>query len=81
MGGEPARLRLISGPPWPSVLTMALHGGAVSRLASLPDGRIVSGSQDHTVRLWDPRTGQVATMDQHQGAVFAVAWCWPTGGS
>ena len=30
------------------------HSGEVHALAVLPDGRIASGTDDNTVRLWDP---------------------------
>lgn len=32
-----------------------------------PDGRIVSGSEDNTVKLWDPDTDQVKTMGDLAG--------------
>jgi len=40
---------------------MDKHIGSVSALAVLPDGRIVSGSADKTVKLWNPVTGEVNT--------------------
>ncbi|TFK97759.1 Quino protein amine dehydrogenase [Pterulicium gracile] len=41
-----------------------------------PDGtRIVSGSRDHTVRVWDTATGeQVAKMDGHSNSVHSVSF-------
>ncbi len=49
------------------VMTMAGHTGDVSCCAFSPDGaRIVSGSADGTLRLWDSRTGeQLAVLDGH----------------
>ena len=42
-----------------TLLTARGHGGAVTTVAVSPDGhRIVSGSQDRSVRLWDVETGQ-----------------------
>ena len=34
------------------------HTGSVNALAVLPDGRIVSGSDDKTLRVWDMQTGR-----------------------
>src|SRR5438876_127547 len=44
------------------------HTGTISTLAWLPDGtRIVSGSDDSTVQVWDANSG-------HLGSIWAVAW-------
>ena len=46
-------------------------------MAFSPDGhRIVSGSDDHTVRLWNADTGQPigAPLTGHTGAVNSVAF-------
>jgi WD40 repeat protein len=38
----------------------------VKSLAVLPDGRVVSGSEDKTLRVWDLATGQsVMTLKGH----------------
>jgi len=53
------------------------HEGAVRSLAVSPDGRrIVSGSSDGTLRLWDAETGEalVDPMRGHQGEIFSVAF-------
>ena len=45
------------------IRTLTGHAGEVNALASLPDGRILSGSNDGTMRLWNKATGEVvATM-------------------
>jgi WD40 repeat protein len=45
----------------------------VTALAALPDGRVVSGSLDHTVRVWDLATGSCRVLKGHRSTVLAVA--------
>ncbi len=56
--------------------TLQGHTGPVWSVAFSPDGRtLATGSDDNTLRLWDPRTGQErAVLTGHNGAVFAVAF-------
>jgi len=50
------------------------HKGSVRALAMLPDGRVVSGSRDKTVRVWNVATGRaVATLQGHASWVNALA--------
>ena len=50
------------------------HSGPVLALAALPGGRVVSGSADGGLRVWDLATGQtVRTLAGHGGWVNAVA--------
>ncbi|KAI5912223.1 DUF4062 domain-containing protein [Thauera sp. 2A1] len=50
------------------------HGGDVSALAILPDGRLASGSIDHTIRLWDLSKGiESQVLEGHGGWVKALA--------
>ncbi len=48
------------------------HEEDVSALAVLPDGRIVSGSVDSTIKVWDPETGRVITLRGHAVLVTAL---------
>jgi WD40 repeat protein len=39
----------------------------------LPDGRLVSGSSDRTIRLWDPKAGvETARLEGHSLGVTAL---------
>ena len=59
---------------WP--LTLKGHSGGVCSVAFSPDGkRLVSGSEDRTIRLWDTATGtQLLTLKGHSGPVRCVAF-------
>ncbi|MBI3098725.1 MAG: protein kinase [Planctomycetes bacterium] len=50
--------------------------GQVTSVAFSPDGtRIVSGSDDNTIRLWEAATGkEVSRLEGHTGAVSSVAF-------
>lgn len=52
------------------------HTGFVFAVAFSPDGRtLASGSQDHTVRIWNAQTGQtLRTLAEHTDEVNAVAF-------
>jgi WD40 repeat protein len=50
------------------------HAGAVNALAFAPDGRLVSGGKDTTVRVWSPDTGEELFVRRgHQSQVCGVA--------
>ena len=57
-------------------MTLDGHSGAVTAAAFSPAGtRIVSGSLDNTLKLWDAHAGQcLMTLDGHSGAVTAAAF-------
>src|SRR3989338_4751557 len=52
------------------------HSGAVTAVAFSPDGRtLVSGSWDHTLKLWDVASGrELRTLSGHSNWVTAVAF-------
>lgn len=60
---------------WSSARVLSGHGDRVQSLVFHPDGRwLASGSGDKTIRLWDPRAGQLLTsLAGHQGRVTALA--------
>lgn len=62
------------------LLTLEGHTNRTGALAFTPDGDIlISGSQDHTIKLWDIKTGEcLRTLELHQGGVVAVS-CSPDG--
>ena len=48
------------------------HQGTVHAVASLPDGRLVSGSADNTIRIWDIDLGSSKALVGHNGAVRCI---------
>jgi WD40 repeat protein len=58
-----------------AVLTLSSHQRALSSVAFSPDGHtLASGSADHTITLWDVRTGAQVWLKGHTGAVYSVAF-------
>jgi WD40 repeat protein len=61
---------------WGALLqTLEGHSDSVESVAFSPQGdRIVSGSDDNTVRIWDTATGTLQqTLEGHSGSVRSVA--------
>ncbi len=60
----------------PCLMTLAGHSNLVKACAYSPDGRrIISGSQDATLKVWDAETGaELATLTGHKGSVNACAY-------
>src|SRR5271157_3306255 len=56
------------------VRTLSGHGSGVNALALTGDGRVVSGSYDGKVKVWDLASGQEQwTLSGHGGGVMALA--------
>ncbi|MDJ0581918.1 caspase family protein [Crocosphaera sp.] len=49
------------------------HKESVTMVAITPEGNIVSGSQDQTVKVWSPQGKLLHTLEGHQGQVWTVA--------
>ncbi|RYP30214.1 hypothetical protein DL767_006361 [Monosporascus sp. MG133] len=56
--------------------TLEGHSGRVTSVAFSPDGsRIVSGSYDHTIKIWDAKSGkEVRTLEGHGDSATSVAF-------
>ena len=55
------------------------HTAPVEALAILPNGHIVSGSDDNSLRIWDPATGEcIAVLTEHTASVNTLA-IFPNG--
>ncbi|NEO77258.1 hypothetical protein [Moorena sp. SIO4G3] len=65
----------LNPPTGPLLSTLSGHGDSVNAVAVTPDGtRIISGSSDNTVKVWDLNTGaEVLTLTGHSAPVNAVA--------
>ncbi|KIK35362.1 hypothetical protein CY34DRAFT_587433, partial [Suillus luteus UH-Slu-Lm8-n1] len=76
----PNTLRVASGRDinWPAIQTVLMgHTSAVLSVSFSPDGtRIVTGSADNTVRLWDAVTGQPVSepLRGHTSSVTSVSF-------
>jgi WD40 repeat protein len=74
----PADIRLCwaNWDRWSSLLKVfSGHTESVESVAFSSDGKqIVSGSVDHTVRIWDSETGDVIVCNRHNFVVNAVAF-------
>lgn len=66
-------VRIISGQPsrWPAELaTLRGHQTSVTSVVFSPDGeRLATGSDDHSIRLWDSNTGSLISILQNRAPV------------
>ena len=60
-------------PPGVEAARLEGHRSGVRAVAALGDGRIVSGCDDGTIRIWNAATGEIVHLDGHQGGVTALA--------
>ena len=64
------------------VHTLGLHTDAVTSLVFAPDSRrLLSGSRDRTVRVWDVPSALPLSEEPTKGPVVAVAWVDPAPGA
>ncbi|RYP50627.1 hypothetical protein DL768_003909 [Monosporascus sp. mg162] len=56
--------------------TLEGHGDSVTSVAFSPDSsRIASGSRDHTIKIWDAKSGkELRTLESHGDSVTSVAF-------
>ena len=58
----------------PRRLTVAAHGGAVVTCLLFSHNRIISASDDHSIHVYSPTTGQqLRSLEGHEGGVWALA--------
>ncbi|MHA7841047.1 MAG: WD40 repeat domain-containing protein, partial [Gammaproteobacteria bacterium] len=63
----------VQGKKLKPLATWTGHTSRVDAVMALPDGTVVSGSHDNTLRHWDPQTGQcLNTWTGHTYTVSAV---------
>ena len=72
------RTRWVSNPE-PKHVSFPAHGSSVVTCLIFSHGRIISASDDHSIRVYSPATGElVRSLEGHEGGVWALAACKDT---
>lgn len=77
VGFSDGTIEVVDGRTLLPIQTFRAHAGTVTSVAFSPDGtRILSGSSDNTVRVWDSITGEPigSALVGHHGLVTSVAF-------
>ena len=57
-----------------AIKTLTGHTDSVRALTVLPDGSLVSGSVDNSIKIWDVTNGQtIKTLTGYTGDVYALS--------
>ena len=65
--------------PNPKHVSFPAHGSSVVTSLIFSRGRIISASDDHSIRVYSPATGKlVRSLEGHEGGVWALAACKDT---
>jgi WD40 repeat protein len=68
------RFPCLHSPGGALIRTLTGHSSSVTAVAITPDGKVISGSEDKTLKVWDLQTGtELLTLTGHSGYVTAVA--------
>ncbi|KAF8808980.1 WD40 repeat-like protein [Phlegmacium glaucopus] len=72
------RTRWVNNPD-PKHVSFPAHGSSVVTCLIFSHGRIISASDDHSIRVYSPVTGElVRSLGGHEGGVWALAACKDT---
>ena len=72
-GGHPNRLVLVVDLDTGGITTLRGHTNQVRSVAGLADGRVISGSYDGQVLVWDLADGSSRRVGSHSGWCLSVA--------
>ncbi|KAF9053124.1 WD40-repeat-containing domain protein [Panaeolus papilionaceus] len=72
------RTRWVNNPE-PKHISFPAHGSSVVTCLIFSHGRIISASDDHSIHVYSPVTGErLRTLEGHEGGVWALAACKDT---